>query len=150
MATQQRDVVTGMASRRRVQRIGGPGAGARADFVVVEEPLQVHLLSQGVRTLLGSTMRTPGHDLELAVGLAVGEGLVREREQVRSVRHCATDTGSSAANDVTVQLADDHLVDLAGLGRVGSPTSACGVCGRDQVESVLARVRPVARPVRVD
>ena len=62
---------TTMASRVRVTRLGGPGAGSRADMVVVEEPLRINIEQGHARFVLGSTMRTPGHDLELAAGLAV-------------------------------------------------------------------------------
>ena len=132
-----------MASRVRVLRVGGAGAGERADTVVVEEPLQVHVEHRGARVLLGSTMRTPGHDLDLAVGLAVGEGVVSRRSDVRSVRHCAPGGRGSLDNDVTVTLDDDIEVDLAGLGRVRHPSSACGVCGRDEIDALLQRVRAV-------
>jgi FdhD protein len=134
-----------MAARRRVERIGGPGAGTRSDFVVVEEPLQIHVELGETRALLGATMRTPGHDLELAVGLAVGEGVVRSRADVRSVRHC----GGSGENDVTIRLAPQTPLETASLGRVGRPSSACGVCGREQIEELLTRTRPAAAGVRV-
>ncbi len=73
---------TGTTASVRVLRVGGPRSGAQPDSVVVEEPLQVHLRHRGATSLLGSTMRTPGHDRELGVGLAVAEGVVRRREDV--------------------------------------------------------------------
>lgn len=139
-----------MAHRVRVVRVGGAGAGERADTVVVEEPLQVHVEHRSRRVLLGSTMRTPGHDLDLAVGLAVGEGVVHRRSDVRSVRHCAPGGHGSLDNDVTVTLADDLEADLSGLGRVRRPSSACGVCGRDEIDALLQRVRDVPGGTRVD
>ena len=53
-------------------RAGAPSVRGAADHVVVEEPLRVHVEHRGVQHLLGSTMRTPGQDVDLAVGLAVG------------------------------------------------------------------------------
>ncbi len=136
------------AERVRVVRVGESGRGSRADSVVVEEPLTIHLEHAGTRAVLGSTMRTPGDDLELAVGLAVGEGIVRDRSTVAGVRHCTRSGGAPMDNEVTLTLASDARVDLTGLGRVRRPTSACGICGRDEIDDLLARVRPVAHDVR--
>jgi FdhD protein len=140
---------TGTTASVRVVRVGGPGAGARPDQVVVEEPLQVHLRHRGVASVLGSTMRTPGHDTELAVGLAVAEGVVRRRDDVAEVRPCAGDLVRSD-NDVMVVLSDDVELDPTRLGRVAHPSSACGLCGRDHIDDLLALVPPVRREVTVD
>lgn len=140
----------GTATRVRVLRLGGVGAGERADAVVVEEPLRVHLSRGSSSWLLGSTMRTPGHDLELAVGLAVAEGIVTDRADVRSVRHCAGNAGRALPNEVTVELADHVNVAADRLGRVQSPSSACGLCGRDQIEELVAQLPAVEADVRID
>lgn len=139
---------TGATASMRVLRVGGAAAGPRPDWVVVEEPLQVHLRHRGVTALLGSTMRTPGHDRELGVGLAVAEGVVRRREDVLEVRHCAGDMIRSD-NDVMLVIADDVGIDGARLGRVSHPSSACGMCGRDHIDDLLAMVPPVGRDVAV-
>jgi FdhD protein len=140
---------TGTTAGVRVLRVGGAASGHRADTVVVEEPLQVHVRHHGVTALLGSTMRTPGHDRELGVGLAVAEGVVRRREDVVEVRHCAGDMIRSD-NDVMLVLADHVVVDPARLGRVAHPSSACGMCGRDHIDDLLAMVPPVRDDVVVD
>ncbi len=82
-------------------------------------------------------MRTPGDDLELAVGLAVAEGVVRERTDVAGVMPCNGE-GRARDGDVLVLLADDVVRELPDLGRVGSPTSACGICGRDALDALAA------------
>ncbi len=110
----------------------------------------MHLVHRGVRLLLGSTMRTPGQDLDLAVGLAVGEGVVRDRDDVASVRHCAPGSDRAEDNDVTVTLVEEVELDLPSVDRVRRPTSACGVCGRDEIEALLARVRSVTTDLRLD
>ena len=147
--TEEYDAPTTMSARVRVVRAGGAGQGARGDHVVVEEPLRVHLTHRGVQTLLGSTMRTPGHDLELAVGLAVGEGIVRTRDDVVTVRPCRDGSGPQM-DDVTVVVRDEVDVDLESLGRVSRPTSACGLCGRDEIEQIIAVAPPVRREVHLD
>jgi FdhD protein len=138
----------GPTARVRVLRVAAESAGARADHVVVEEPLQVHVRHAGQVSLLGSTMRTPGHDHELAVGLAVAEGLVRDRDDVLEVRHCAGDLRYSES-DVLVALAPHVRVDEGQLGRVAHPSSACGMCGRDHIDALMSQVPPVPRDVVV-
>ncbi|MFN8148617.1 MAG: formate dehydrogenase accessory sulfurtransferase FdhD [Candidatus Nanopelagicales bacterium] len=137
-----------MAARVRVTRVG-PGGGARGDLVVVEEPLQVHVTHRGEQQLLGSTMRTPGHDLELAVGLAVGEGVLRSSADLVGARPCRDGNGAQP-NDVTVIVRDEVEVDASRLGRVATPSSACGLCGRDEIDAIVALAPKVDRDVRVD
>jgi FdhD protein len=145
----ERDPQTSTVARVRVERFGAPSARGTSDLVVVEEPLRVHVEHRGVRHVLGSTIRTPGHDVELAVGLAVGEGVVRRASDVRAVRPCRDGRGA-LANEVTVVLADDAELDLALLGRVQTPSSACGLCGRDEIEKILASAPVVRSDVVVD
>ncbi len=136
-------------ARVRVQRLGSAEAGARSDLVVVEEPLQVHVEHRGVLHLLGSTMRTPGHDLELAAGLAVGEGVLRAPADLAGVRPCRDGDGPQP-NDVAVVLRDGVDLDLSRLGRVTTPSSACGLCGRDEIDAIVASAPAVTRTVTVD
>lgn len=136
-------------ARVRVERIGAAGSGPRGDVVVVEEPLHVHVEHRGALQLLGSTMRTPGHDLELAAGLAVGEGVVRSRADLAGVRPCR-DGESPGQGDVAVVVRDTADVDLSRLGRVSTPSSACGLCGRDEIDAVVKAMPVVARDVVVD
>lgn len=135
-------------ARVRVERLG-VGGGARGDLVVVEEPLHVHVEHRGALHLLGSTMRTPGHDLELAAGLAVAEGVVRTRDDLAGVRPCRTGE-TPGQDDVAVVVRDAADVDLSRLGRVSTPSSACGLCGRDEIDAVVAAMPTVDRDVAVD
>lgn len=132
----------------RVMRITENIGTWQADSVVAEEPLQVFVQVKGLNSLLGSTMRTPGHDLELAVGLAVAEGVVTTRDDVREVRHCAGDLRFSES-DVVVILRDDLEVDESVLGRVSHPSSACGMCGRDHIDSLMTKLPSLPRDLTV-
>ena len=140
---------TTMASRVRVTRMGGVGAGPRADQVVVEEPLRINIEQGELREVLGSTMRTPGHDLELAAGLAVGEGILRTSDQLVSVRPCRDGNGP-VQGEVTVTVSADAVIDASHLGRVATPSSACGVCGRDHIDEIVAAAPRIERDVRID
>ena len=116
----------------------------REDRVAAEEPLEIRLGWPGAPPRrVWVTMRTPGHDFELAAGWLVHEGLTRPLE-VRTVAYCTDEELSPQEefNVVTVML------DAAPLRDVGhrhvaasSGSSACGVCGKDSVEDVLATPR---------
>jgi FdhD protein len=111
------------------------------DRVATEEPLEIRVAAPGLPAQrVAVTMRTPGHDFELAAGWLVHEG-VTPREDVRSVRYC-TDASISELEEFNVV-----TVDLATPPR-SLPTarlvnSACGVCGTDTVQDVLAAAAPV-------
>ena len=140
---------TSTVARVRVERIGVAGGGARGDVVVVEEPLHVHVEHRGELRLLGSTMRTPGHDLELAAGLAVAEGVVRSAADLAGVRPCRAEE-TPGQGDVAVVVRDSVDVDLSRLGRVSTPSSACGLCGRDEIDALVRGMPTVASAVTVD
>jgi FdhD protein len=120
-------------------RISDAGSAVDADVLAVEEPLEIHLSSHdGRRTIsraVSVTMRTPGHDRELALGFLFSEGIVAAAEQVASVRGCG------AANVVCVDLRPSVTVDLARLERHFYTTSSCGVCGKASLEAVRVSAR---------
>jgi len=111
----------------------------RADAIAVEEPLEIRLVRQGVADNGGTgrpisiTMRTPGHDSELALGFLFGEGLLREPRDVIEVRPCGP-TG----NVVKVTVRADLPIDLDRLNRNFYTSSSCGVCGKASIEAVTA------------
>jgi len=114
----------------------------REDTVVIEEPLEIRIARAGefgMGTAISITMRTPGHDADLAVGFLHGEGIVKSRADVADVRPCGP-TG----NTVKVELAPGVLLDAAHLQRNFYTTSSCGVCGNasiDAVERMMASPR---------
>ncbi|MDO9454815.1 formate dehydrogenase accessory sulfurtransferase FdhD [Nocardioides sp.] len=116
------------------------GDVAREDRVITEEPLEIRLQWPGVPARrVWVTMRTPGHDFELAAGWVVHEGIA---PTVHGVAYC-TDTSLAPEqefNVVTVTLdgppaALPHQHDALSAG-----SSACGVCGSDSVSSALETV----------
>jgi FdhD protein len=119
------------------------------DLVVVEEPLEIRLArlaEPGSGRAISITMRTPGHDVELAVGFLHGEGLIRSRKDIASARICGP-----ASNVVRVELAADVPLDLARLERNFYTSSSCGVCGKASLEAVneMLPVRPVGSAIKV-
>ncbi|MCD5315333.1 formate dehydrogenase accessory sulfurtransferase FdhD [Kineosporia babensis] len=126
-----------LVDRRRVVRVRGAGSPqasstARPDQLAVEAPLTLKVGEQTIAT----TMRTPGHDLELALGWLVAEGVARSSSDLTELTSCDADT-------VRIGLAAGVPVPQA---RLGATSSACGVCGSDSIAEVLAR-RPVVGPV---
>lgn len=110
----------------------------REDRLATEEPLELRLEWPGQRARrLAVTMRTPGHDFELAAGLTYAEGLHRG-DDLRGVAYCTDQTLEPAQefNVVTVTLARPPARLPAERGT--AMTSACGVCGKQSLEEVAA------------
>jgi FdhD protein len=97
----------------RVCRVTNSGVAVQSDVVAVEEPLEIRLgCDVGGRRAhypVSITMRTPGHDLELAVGFLFTEGIVIAPEQLAGVRACG------GGNVARVDLQPGVSVDLARL-----------------------------------
>ncbi|WP_198950025.1 formate dehydrogenase accessory sulfurtransferase FdhD, partial [Kineosporia sp. A_224] len=132
--------------RRRVVRVvldadGVHARPARPDTLAVEEPLEIRLGTTGEPAPFTVTMRTPGHDLELALGFLVAEGVVRSPADVLGARHCPDASrdadGEPTYNVVEVVLAPGVAAPEAARHRHVS--SACGICGTETIEAVRAR-----------
>ena len=104
------------------------------DEVAVEEPLEIRVDGQA----LAVTMRTPGHDEELALGFLYGEGLISGPRQ-------AGLTEDFAANVVEIQGPLEHEVS----NRRFYTTSSCGVCGKGALDEVAVLSRPLPDGPRV-
>lgn len=105
----------------------------REDHLAVEEPLEIRL---GGRSFV-VTMRTPGHDIELAQGFLVGEGVIHGREDLLSARYCAGEVeGENTYNVLDLQLASHLPAPLASAERHTYTTSSCGVCGKASIDAV--------------
>jgi FdhD protein len=88
------------------------------------------------------TMRTPGHDFELAAGFLFTEGIVAAQTDVRSVRYCDVPREEQQYNVVTVDLRRPYDPEL--LQRNFYTTSSCGICGKASLDSISVRCAPVA------
>ena len=117
----------------------GAAAGVRQhdDRVATEEPLEVRLAWPGAPARrVWVTMRTPGHDFELAAGWLLHEGLLAAPPHTIA---CCTDTELTPEqefNVVTATLDRPPLRD-PGHRHAGSGSSACGVCGKDTIAEAL-------------
>lgn len=139
-----------ITTRRRVGRITvGEPAVVREDVLAVEEPLEVRVDGQQ----FSITMRTPGHDFELATGFLVSEGVVTGRDDVAAIRYCAgTDAdGHQTYNVLDVALSAGVEPPSTDLARHVYTTSSCGVCGKASIDAVrTSSAHPVAEdPLKI-
>lgn len=113
------------------------------DQLIVEEPLEVRLDGN----LVATTMRTPGHDFELAVGLCFTDGLLAGAP-VEGCRYCGTGSAAETGfNVVTVETGGRAPVPVA---RLGATSSSCGVCGTADVGALTERLTPLVDAARFD
>ena len=123
-----------------------------SDFVAVEAPLEIRV---GGRPLV-ITMRTPGHDEELAAGFLYAEGVLTSGDQIVSIR---TEPGSGVSDPEElaagkVGSGDRVLLELRGAPDPGAvqraqrdfrATAACGVCGKESLEDLDQALPPIAQ-----
>ena len=131
-----------------IERVQGLEYVRASDDLAVEEPLEIQLEYGPVEDRrvksIAVTMRTPGHDFELAVGFLVTEGVIRDVDDVELVAYPQGEIADEprtpdelsilpskpGRNIVRVQLATHVSVSLAHLNRNFYTTSSCGVCGK--------------------
>jgi FdhD protein len=133
---------------RLVWHFAGDRLVRRPDELAIEEPLEIRLATTpgAPPEVLTVTMRTPGHDFELAGGWLLGEGVIDRPEDVRAVRYCMDPEldGEQRYNVVTVDLVPAALNRLAEAGgatsRLTATSSSCGVCGTASIEAITSRI----------
>jgi FdhD protein len=120
--------------------VSGGAARPRPDVLAAEEPLEIRVDAGGVERSVAVTMRTPGHDFELACGFLLAEGVIRGRGDVARVRYCVGGPAEQQFNVVTVALRVPF--DAERLSRSVYTSSACGVCGKASLEAIELRGAP--------
>lgn len=110
-------------------------ASAINDLVAVEEPLEIQLAystaTGQMQKPVAVTMRTPGHDRELAAGFLFTEGIIRHLEAIEDIRHIPGDE-----NRIVVALKENILPNLQKAERNFYTTSSCGVCGKASIDAI--------------
>jgi FdhD protein len=106
------------------------------DHVTTEEPLQVQVAGPGQEaTPVAVTMRTPGHDFELAAGFLVSEGITH-RQGIVSVGYCDSLHRADPGRFNTVTVVLDSRWEPQGLARTFAVSASCGVCGKTAIDQV--------------
>lgn len=123
----------------RVHRIEDGIDRFRTDTLAAEEPLEIRVNGRPLTV----TMRTPGHDFELAAGFLVSEGVIHAADDIASIRYCAGAVVDdvNTYNVVDVRLGVHVPEPSVSLERNFYTTSSCGVCGKASLDAV----RTVAR-----
>ena len=136
--------------RTRVREYGASGPLDREDRLATEEPLEVRCAWPGAPARrVAVTMRTPGHDFELATGFLYAEGVLGGADDLRRVAYCTDETltPEQEFNVVTVDLArPPRSMPPERYAGTSAASSACGVCGTESIDDVLSLldVRPVS------
>lgn len=125
-----------ITARRPVVRITlGQEPHKRADLLAAEEPLEIRV---GGRPL-AVTMRTPGHDVELAAGFLVSEAVISRGDEFSNAIHCGgpgTGGMENTYNVLDVTLAPGVAPPAPEVARNFFTTSSCGVCGKASIEAI--------------
>lgn len=134
-----------------ILRVDGTQVVGADDEFAIEEPLLVEITHDrdgGARATesVSVTMRTPGHDVELALGFLYTEGLIAAADEVIApADEPPTDPGARGCNTVRIAIRPGVPVDVRRLERHFYTSSSCGVCGKTSLEA-LAAARPIHLP----
>jgi FdhD protein len=109
----------------------------QSDILVREEPLEIRVRGKSIAV----TMRTPGHDRELAAGFLLSEGVISHRNEIIEIAPCLE--SDSPENTLNVFVAPITDIDFARLTRHVFASSSCGLCGKASIESVHQHFPPV-------
>ena len=119
-----------------VERVANGSSAPVQDLLAVEEPLEIRVN----QTTAAITMRTPGHDFDLAAGFLFTEGILPGRDAIARIRYTNPEgEARRRTNSITVELAPEANVDLARLTRHFYMSSSCGVCGKASLDALAAQ-----------
>ena len=132
-----------------IQKVSGGGPPVPAsDQLAAEEPLEIRVGyevdGQRRHRTLSVTMRTPGHDEELAAGFLLTEGIIQTKSDVLGIIPCPDVQKAEEAGNVTrAELAAHVRVDFGAMERHFYTSSSCGVCGKTSIDAVRTTSCPV-------
>lgn len=126
----------------QVTEWNGGIATRKDDFLAAEEPLEIRIGENP----LSVTMRTPGHDVELAAGFLFTEGLVQRREQIVALENVTSEDDGKRGNVVRAELSSEALPDFEKLRRHFFAASSCGICGKASIDAVRSRLLRIPNP----
>jgi FdhD protein len=136
----------GISSGQIIRRTTDGSFEYQHDDLTVEEPLEIRI----ARKTLATTMRTPGHDEELAAGFLVSEGILRTRDKID--KFSRPTAARNRENIITVQLAEGVKVKLGTTKRFGTISSSCGICGKESIAAIRQNFPAIVseKNVRID
>jgi FdhD protein len=119
------------------------------DYLAAEEPLEIRV----GQNPLSVTMRTPGHDQELAAGFLLTEGFIQTREQILSLENVepTTEDNIKRGNVIEATLSSDATPDFEKMRRHFFASSSCGICGKASIDAIRSRLLTTPNPdFRID
>ncbi|MBN8821900.1 MULTISPECIES: formate dehydrogenase accessory sulfurtransferase FdhD [unclassified Spirosoma] len=124
-----------------VRNVSGQTVIEKPDLLAVEEPLEIRLgfgpIADRQQRSLAVTMRTPGHDAELAMGFLFTEGIIHSPNDIVSCRHCVQDVNKEG-NVIRVELQPEVTIDWSRLERSTMASASCGLCGKTTIDAIRA------------
>jgi len=126
-------------TKTQIWKVEGGKVKAIADRLATEEPLEIRLVEP--EQTVAVTMRTPGADFDLVAGFLFNEGIISDRSEIQQMSYCVDPKidGEQRQNIVNVALKEDLRPDLQRLERHFFTNSACGVCGKANIEALQIR-----------
>lgn len=123
-----------------ITKVKGNNHQVQADLLAVEEPLEIRLgfgpEDKREQRSLAITMRTPGHDFELALGFLFSEGIIHSADDYFYINHCKDKDGTLSPNVLRVELQPHIEMDWNRFSRHFYTNSSCGICGKASIESL--------------
>jgi len=148
-------MIKSLVSATAIKKVQGALHADADDLLAVEEPLEIRLgygpADDRKQKSISVTMRTPGHDFELAAGFLYTEGVISGMDDVALIKYCsALNTVEDHDNIVRVELHETVTFDMTSLQRNFYTTSSCGVCGKASIEAVRTLInKKSGRPMQV-
>lgn len=123
-----------------VKKVNGITSASFHDVLSIEEPLEIRIVygpdTDRIEKNISVTMRTPGDDLELAIGFLFTEGIISSYHDIKNARHLNMACASFKQNIVQIELHENFVPQLMKSDRNFYTTSSCGVCGKGSIASI--------------
>jgi FdhD protein len=124
-----------------VIKIAGDSVCSAPDLLAIEEPLEITLAfgdpaGQAENRNLAVTMRTPGHDADLALGFLFTEGIIAGPSAVKTIQHVFAACSENKENSIRVTLHPGIIPHLGQAERNFYTSSSCGVCGKASINAI--------------
>lgn len=121
-----------------IRRRADGGLEYQRDELTIEEPLEIKIGGKAIAT----TMRTPGHDEELAAGFLLSEAIVRINDRIE--KFSRPKAARNRENIVVVKIAGGKKLELKASQRFGTISSSCGLCGKESIDAIRQNFAPIA------
>lgn len=123
-----------------ITKVSKAASTVTSDALAIEEPLEIRLKygltpDQQIKNV-SVTMRTPGHDAELALGFLFTEGIIQKQEEITVVDYCFIACAENKENVIQVSLNENVIPNLRNADRNFYTTSSCGVCGKGSINAI--------------